>query len=180
MNPLQTVVLILVVVAMLAHLLPMHHSNSQLQTNNERFFMTMKLQNPSETISEDVTYEVTNITTNMDDFGQNGTVQYDLDDIDVTIDYTSINWGLPFKIIDTSTPNIVKTRNGDIRLFTFTEDYEKQFNTLTNITSYTGKNTILINEESIADVNLKAVISPNGTGTLEMLDSRNQTAPLNS
>ena len=82
----------------------------------------------------------------MDDFGQNGTVQYDLDDVDVTIDDTSINWGLPFKIIDTSTPNIVKTRNGDIRLFTFTEDYEKQFNTLTNITSYTGKSTILINE----------------------------------
>ena len=110
MKPLQTVVLILVIVAMLAHLLPLHHSNSQLQTNNERFFMTMNLQNPSETIPEYVTYEVTNITTNMDNFGQNGTVQYDLDDVGVTVDDTSIYWLLPFKIINTSTPNIVKNK----------------------------------------------------------------------
>ena len=182
MKPLQTVALILVVVAMLAHLLPLHHSNSQLQTNNERFFMTMKLQNPSGTIPDYVNYEVTNITTNMDNFGiENGTVQYDLDDIiGVTVTDTAIYWTLPFQIIDTSTPNIVKTRNGDIGLSTFTEDYEKQFDTSTNVTSYTGKSGIFSNSQRIADVNLKAVILPNGTGTLEMSDSSNQTTDLNS
>jgi hypothetical protein len=81
---------------------------------------------------------------------------------------------LPFKIIDTNTSNVIKTREGSIGLNAITLDYEKQYNTLTKTTTYTGKSVLFINnggEESIAavkDLSLKAVIYPNMTGTLEM------------
>lgn len=164
--------------AIMVIVLPLHHANSQSQTNGEKFFMTMKIQNPTETTPNYIHYQVTNITTNMENFDQNGTVQYDLADVDVTISDTDIYWTLPFKIIDTFTPNIIKTRNGDIGINSYTQDYEKQFNTLTNVTSFTGKSSLWINSQRITDLDLKAVVFPNGTGALEMMDSQNQTGNL--
>jgi hypothetical protein len=71
---------------------------------------------------------------------------------------SSATSGVPFKIVDISTPNVVKTRNGDIIVSMPTEDYEKKLNTLTKITSYSGKSSLYINGERFFDVNMKAVL----------------------
>ncbi|MFZ0648678.1 MAG: hypothetical protein WAM27_10720 [Nitrososphaeraceae archaeon] len=148
-------------------------ANSQLQTTDNRsFFMSLKLGNPQEITPGSFFFDVLNMTTNMNNFNQNGTIEYDLDDADVSIDDSSIQWSQSFKIIDTSESNIIKTRNGNIGLNAFTENYEKQYNTLTNTTSYTGISIVYLDsggyQERVADVSLKAVILPNGTGTLEI------------
>jgi hypothetical protein len=70
---------------------------------------------------------------------------------------------LPFKIIDTNTSNVIKTREGSIGLNSITLDYEKQYYTLTKIRSYTGKSVVYMsnsnnNSERIADVSIMAVI----------------------
>ena len=111
------------------------------QPQKETFIMIMELQYSRETAPDFVRSQVYNITTNMKNFNQNNTVEYDVKDIDVTIDDSQIYFRLPFKIVDISTPNVVKTRNGDITVSMPTEDYEKQLNTLTNITSYSGKSS---------------------------------------
>ena len=141
------------------------------EQQQEKFFMIMKLHKPT---NSDF-YQVSNITTNMKNFNQgNNKVEYSLADVTVDIDDSGIVWSLPFKIIDTtSTPNAIKTRNGSIGLNAITLDYEKQYNTLTKITTtYTGKSVLFIDngggQERITDLSLKAVIYPNMTGTLEM------------
>jgi hypothetical protein len=99
----------------------------------------MKLDKPEEITPDYVSYEVYDIMTSMKNFNQGKKVDYNLKDVYVTISDSSIYWTLPFKVIDADTPNIIKTRNGEIGISTLTQDYEKQLNTLTNITSYTGK-----------------------------------------
>jgi hypothetical protein len=145
----------------------------------EKFFMIMKLQKPTE-IKEtgSVYYQVSNITTNMKNFNQGGNnkVEYSLRDVSVFITDSAIYWTLPFKIIDTTIPNVIKTRQGSIGINSFTEGYEKQYNILTNITTYTGKSVLFIDSgvvgegqvAAVPDLSLKAVIYPNMTGTLEM------------
>jgi hypothetical protein len=99
----------------------------------------MKLDKPEEITPDYVSYEVYDIMTSMKNFNQGKKVDYNLKDVYVTISDSSIYWTLPFKVIDADTPNIIKTRNGEIGISTLAQDYEKQLNTLTNITSYTGK-----------------------------------------
>jgi hypothetical protein len=141
------------------------------QPQTGTFIMIMELHYSRETASSHpdfVRSQIYNMTTNMKNFNQNNTVEYDVKDIDVTIDDSQIYFRLPFKIVDISTPNVVKTRNGDITVSMPTEDYEKQLNTLTNITSYSGKSSLYINGERFFDVNMKAVLFPNSTGILEI------------
>jgi hypothetical protein len=71
----------------------------------------------------------------------------------------------PFHIIDTSNPNVVKTENGAMTLLQ-KDSFEKQVDTLTNMTSY--KALTFEDQTSIENVNTTAVIYPNGTGVLEL------------
>lgn len=86
----------------------------------------------------------------------------------------NIMFGIPYKIINTSTPHIIKTKNGEVRT-TGTRNYTKEVNTLTNIVTYTGQETLSMGEVSSIDendkvtitANIKATAYPNGTAILE-------------
>jgi hypothetical protein len=145
------------------------------QQQKEKFFMVMKLHKSFDF------YQVSNITTNMKNFNQgDNKVEYNLKDGTMRVDDSGIIWSQSFKIIDTtSTPNVIKMREGSIGLNSITMDYEKQYNTLTKTTTYTGKSSLIIDsgagagqEAAVQDLSLKAVIYPNMTGTLEILTSR--------
>jgi hypothetical protein len=73
------------------------------QPQTGTFIMIMELQYLRETAPDFVRSHVYNMTTNMKNFDQNNTVEYDVKDIDVTIDDSQIYFRLPFKIVDIST-----------------------------------------------------------------------------
>jgi hypothetical protein len=79
-----------------------------------------------------------------------------------------IFFDIPYKIIDTSTPHIIKTKNGGIHT-SGTRNYTKEVNTLTNITTYTGQDTLYAGEDGKVTIaaNMKATAYPNGTAILE-------------
>ena len=148
----------------------------QQPQQREPFFILMKLNNPKETTPDQINYDVYNMTTNLKNFGQseNKKVYYNLEDIDVTVTDSTTYWTLPIKIveIDAESPNIIKTTNRYIETGLLTQDYEMQFDTLTNITTYLGKIGLFIGNEQILDnLHLNVTIFPNNsTGILKMTE----------
>ena len=134
----------------------------------DSFFMIMKLQEDKNDINPGV-YMVTDINTSLNNIGGNK-IEYDLHKGRLWIDDYAINMNsFPYNVIDTNTPNVVKTRNGAMTLLQDEGTFERQMNTLTNITSYKATSTLAFEDQtSIDDVNITAVIYPNGTGVLEL------------
>lgn len=153
---------------------------AQEKTQEEPFYMTMKLHKHYDTLAyEDPTYNIYKVITNLQNlFSQfnNKTLLYALDDViaKVTImDDSTIQWSLPYKLKDVeSTPNVIKTTSGSIAVNYNTENYEEQFNTLTNVTTYTGTNGFMLDGEYVFDVNMNLETFPNGTGILQMTEVR--------
>ena len=174
LNNITNILLVTTTTIILVLLLIQQVAQAQAQQQQEPFYMIMKLGKASHTVvPEYMDYKVTDIETNMKNFnqGNDAKVEYNLDTFSITISDTSVYWTLPFKVIktDTSNPNIETTTNGEIGISTFMDNYEKQYDKSTNITTYTGTSAIWINSEKIHDLDIEArIYANNNTGVLEM------------
>lgn len=147
-------------------------AQAQKQIQQNKFFMIIKTH--STALNND--YKVDNVTSNIQSTILNNTsntnkkIEYDLKHASVTISDTAAYWTLPFKIIDTNTHNIIKTNNAQIGTGINPFNYTKEFNTQTRVATYTGY-TRLIDYNRIGldtpDVDIKAIVYPNGTGIIE-------------
>lgn len=137
----------------------------------------MKLRNPHPysplEINGPIFYDIYNLTTNLKKFpstSETDKTVYNLTDAgtDAGMSDVYIFFDIPYKIIDTSTPHIIKTKNGGIHT-SGTRNYTKEVNTLTNITTYTGQDTLYAGEDGKVTIaaNMKATAYPNGTAILE-------------
>lgn len=138
----------------------------------EKFFMVMQIeQDPNAILAVDaIPYKVTNITTNMKNY-QGNKIHYDLEKSNFWISNDTMHLNQPFQRLYTDTPNVVKTRNSEmgIDLVQIKENYERELNTLTNVTTYTSSSPLYIDGQTfIDDLNVTAVVYPNSTGILEL------------
>jgi hypothetical protein len=100
----------------------------------------------------------------------NDKIEYNLKDIYVNIYDCNIWWYIPYKIVDTSTPHIIRTKEATIASSSIIMNCIKEVNTLTNTTTYTGQSSVGLidsHEWLYNNVNIKATIYPNGTGIVE-------------
>ena len=108
--------------------------------------------------------EILNITSNLKQFlslPNNFKLEYDLKDSSAGVSDKSIDWKISYKIIDTSNPDIIKTKSGQIQSFGV-QGYTK-VNTKTNVATYTSDGSL--------SMNMKATVYPNST---EILESKQQ------
>jgi hypothetical protein len=136
--------------------------------------MIFKIRSPqSGTFEGSTKYEVYNMTTNMKKFpssSPNDRIEYSLKDIFVDISDSATWWYIPYKIIDTSTPNIIKTKHNQIGSASNTMNYTKEVNALTNTTTYTGDSSVKLEDTTdwlFNNIKIKAILYPNGTGIVE-------------
>jgi hypothetical protein len=85
---------------------------------------------------------------------------------------------ISYKIINSSNPDIIKTKNGQIQAYG-SQDYTKELNTKTNVTTYTSTGSLITdssepitmtanpNTNMNMNMNMKATVYINGTEVLE-------------
>jgi len=144
----------------------------------EKFFMSFKLANPqpSSYYKNATAYDISDIISN--NMNKSFTtymhkkIQFNLKDTSNTyarISDSDIDWRIPFTIIDTSTPNIIRSQESTLgKSLGSTSNLVKEYNILTNITTYTGESGLLVDYSHIADLDVKATIYPNATGVMEL------------
>ena len=147
----------------------------QQQTQQGKFFMILKLRNPKPSMFVNTTeYEIANLTVSPKKLpgseGNNAKVEYNLENRTADISGDAIRWGIPYKIIDTSTPDIIRTKDGIFAITTV--GFTKELNTKTHLVTYTGGNVLRGTLGSIIPIpannlDVKAVMFPNETGIIE-------------
>ena len=102
---------------------------------------------------------------------QGNKIQFDLGNTNFWISNHTMYLNQPFQVLDTNTPNVVKTRNSEmeIDLVQIKENYVKELDTLRNITTYSSSSPLSIDGQTfIDDLNVSSVVYPNQTGILEL------------
>ena len=77
---------------------------------------------------------------------QGNKIQFDLGNTNFWISNHTMYLNQPFQVLDTNTPNVVKTRNSEmeIDLVQIKENYVKELDTLRNITTYSSSSPLSI------------------------------------
>jgi hypothetical protein len=157
---------------------------AQAQQNNykPKLHVIFKLKYPEGRKVEEVGQfgtDILNITSNLKQFlslpnNNNYKLEYDLKDSSAGVTDKSIDWQIAYKIINSSNPDIIKTKNGQIQAYG-SQDYTKELNTKTNVTTYTSTGFLITDSsEPITmtanpntNMNMKATVYINGTEVLE-------------
>jgi hypothetical protein len=147
-------------------------AHAQTQTQEQKFFMIMKIRNPTAggILASGKGYQVYNMTTNIDkipSITDNKKIEFSKD-LTVDISDSAIYWNIPYTIVDTSTPDIIKTKTSHIGT-SDTQNFTKEFNTKTHVTKYEGQGFLIRDYDKSLPIsfNITATIYPNDTGIVE-------------
>jgi hypothetical protein len=150
----------------------------QVQQDKEKLFLSFKLVDPhpdsyyrnatnydiSKVISNNMNKSIPNYMNKKIEFNLKNNFNINTN---VRISDNNIDWTIPFTVIDTSTPNVIRSQQGTLGASALTSNLTKEHNTITNITTYTGQSGLFVNYSNIADVDVKVTIYPNDTGIIE-------------
>jgi hypothetical protein len=76
-----------------------------------------------------------------------------------------LGYTIPINVIDLSTPNIIRSKPDKIMSSPSIDNYTKELNTQTNVTTYTGQGGLFHSSNfTNFPVDYKAIIYPNATG----------------
>lgn len=172
MNKVFVIIITIITLPLVSPLLSV--TSIQAQEQQQKFFIVIKA---NSTGSENEFKANNIISTNFQSIflkhyynnKPNIKIEYDLKQAHIVISNETAYWTLPFKIIDTTTPNIIRIKNAQIGSSTNPSDYTSEFNTQTKIVTYTGKTVLFDYQGNGLDtpVNIKATVYPNGTGIVE-------------
>src|SRR5690242_5323299 len=131
-------------------------TNANAQGQSHKFFMAMKLRNPhpDPIYNGAIQYDVYNIASNLSDknlklpiLGSGKNIEYNVKGASAEVSNSSVFWAVPYKIIDNSTPDVIKTTNAGLRSGSMAVaptqgNFEMAHNTKTNVTTYSQSSSL--------------------------------------
>ena len=173
MNKVLVIIITIITLSLVSPLLSV--TSIQAQEPQQKFFIVIKAHS---TDSHDEFKADNIISTNLQSTvlknnynnKPNIKIEYDLNRATIVISNETTYWTLPFKIIDTSTPNIIRIKNVQIGTGINALDYTREFNTQTKIATYTGNTGVTDSERNgfnVSDFSIKATVYPNGTAIID-------------